>query len=81
MQTQIQQDIDTAVEADEQTLRVTLPAAQWLQLQAMAERLNIPPEDLVRLSVGHLLAGPDESFQQAADYVLAENAELYRRLA
>ena len=81
MQSQIRQDIDTPVARDEQTLRVTVAGAQWLQLQAMATRLGITPEDLVRLSVTHLLAGPDESFQQAADYVLAENAELYRRLA
>ncbi len=81
MQTQIREDLDTAVEADEQTISVTLPAAQWLQVQAMAERLGITAQDLLRLSVSHLLAGPDAAFMRAADYVLAENAELYRRLA
>jgi hypothetical protein len=38
-------------------------------------------EDLARVGIEELLSRPDEAFQQAADYVLRKNAELYRRLA
>lgn len=34
-----------------------------------------------RVSIEQLMTRPEESFQQAADYILQKNAELYRRLA
>jgi len=52
-----------------------------LKLQEIASRLGVTPEDLVRISIEELLARPDDAFQQAVDYVLNKNAELYRRLA
>jgi len=51
------------------------------KLREIADRFNITPEDLARASIEELLTRPEESFQQAADYVLHKNAELYRRLA
>lgn len=52
-----------------------------LKLQEVATRLRVTPEELARLSIEELLASPEETFQQAVDYVLKKNAELYRRLA
>lgn len=63
------------------TLTITLPEDRLAKLREIAERFNIKPEDLARVSVEELLTRPEESFQRAADYILDKNAELYRRLA
>lgn len=63
------------------SISVTLPNDRLLKLQEIAARLGVTPEDLVRTSIEELLARPDDAFQQAVDYVLNKNAELYRRLA
>jgi len=63
------------------TLTITLPDDRLAKLREIAERLNITAEDLARVSIEELLTRPEESFQQAADYILHKNAELYRRLA
>ena len=63
------------------TLTITLPEDRLAKLREIAERFNLKPEDLVRVSVEELLTRPEESFQRAADYILDKNAELYRRLA
>ena len=63
------------------SISVTLPNDRLLKLQEIAARLGVTPEDLVRISIEELLARPDDAFQQAVDYVLNKNAELYRRLA
>ena len=63
------------------SISVTLPNDRMLKLQEIAARLGVTPEDLVRVSIEELLARPDDAFQQAVDYVLNKNAELYRRLA
>jgi predicted transcriptional regulator len=63
------------------TLTITL-SDDWLdKLREIAERFNVKPEDLARVSIEDLLAQPEEAFQRAADYILHKNAELYRRLA
>jgi predicted transcriptional regulator len=63
------------------SISVTLPNDRLLKLQEIAARLGVTPEDLVRVSIEELLARPDDAFQQAVDYVLNKNAELYQRLA
>jgi antitoxin FitA len=50
-------------------------------LQQRADDLGITLEELVQLSIDDLLTRPQDEFQQAVDYVLKKNAELYRRLA
>ncbi len=54
---------------------------RFTKLKEVARHLNITPEDLVRVSIDELLSRPGDDFQKAVDYVLAKNAELYRRLA
>jgi predicted transcriptional regulator len=63
------------------TLTITLSDDRLAKLREIAEQFKIKPEDLARVSIEELLTRPEESFQQAADYVLHKNAELYRRLA
>lgn len=63
------------------SLTITLSDDRMIKLQEIAARLRVTPEELARLSIEELLASPEASFQEAADYVLKKNAELYRRLA
>ncbi|MCD6518396.1 MAG: DNA-binding protein [Anaerolineae bacterium] len=63
------------------TLRVTLSEEKWARLKEKAARYRVAPEELLRVSLEELLSRPDEAFQEAVKYVLAKNAELYRRLA
>jgi antitoxin FitA len=63
------------------TLQVTLPSSDGHQLQVMATRLGVSPEDLVRVSIQMLIAQPQQDVAEAVAYVLKKNAELYRRLA
>ena len=62
-------------------LRVALPAAVMDQLRAEAERLGIAPEALARAFIAEAVKGHDARFAEAAEYLMAKNAELYRRLA
>jgi len=63
------------------TLEVQLPEQTASKLKEAAERLSISPEELLILSLQEKLAQLDVEFQQAADYVLTKNTELYKRLA
>jgi hypothetical protein len=62
-------------------LVITLPDDTFLKLREVATNYRLTPEELVFVSIKDLLEQPDSEFQRAADYVLAKNAELYRRLA
>lgn len=63
------------------TISITLSEKQLGELQSIADRLHLTPEDLARAGVEDLLKRADEAFQGASDRVLSKNAELYRRLA
>jgi hypothetical protein len=63
------------------TLTITLSDKDLAKLREIADRFNIKPEDLARVSIEELLTRPEEAFQHAADYILHKNADLYRRLA
>ncbi|PYU93358.1 MAG: DNA-binding protein [Acidobacteria bacterium] len=63
------------------TIAINLPDDRLQRLRETAGRFGITIEDLVRAGIEQLLSQPDETFQNAADYVLKKNAELYRRLA
>jgi antitoxin FitA len=63
------------------TITVTLPDDRLEKLKETAKQLNVPPEELVRISIEELLAQPDETFQLAVGYVLGKNHDLYRRLS
>lgn len=63
------------------SITVDLQPEQFARLQSIADRLGVSVERLARSSLEDLLAGPDDKFEQAAEYVLKKNEELYRRLA
>ena len=62
-------------------ITLTLSDDRLAQLQEMATRFQISPEELIRVGVEELLAQPDDVFERAVTAVLKKNAELYRRLA
>ncbi len=63
------------------TITLALPDNYMEELKERADRLGVSPEELILASIEELLAQPDEAFQDALNYVLDKNAELYRRLA
>lgn len=63
------------------SITITLAASQVRELVALAEQLGVSAELLVRSSIKELLMPMDHSYQQGTEYLLAENAELLRRLA
>jgi hypothetical protein len=63
------------------TISIPLPEERLKQLRELAERVNVPPEELARAGLEDWLRQPRQDFVQAARYVLQKNAELYRRLA
>ena len=62
---------------------ITMPVSdnRLAQLRRRAEQSGLTPEEFLSRQVGQLLDQPDEQFQEAAAYVLRQNAELHRRLA
>jgi len=63
------------------SITITLSEDRVTKLREIAARLNVTAEDLARVSIEELLTRPDETFKQAAEYVLQKNSDLYRRLA
>ena len=62
-------------------ITIAVPDDRLLKLKEIAARLQVTPEELVRVSIEEILTRPEEAFQRAVNYVLQKNAELYRRLA
>ena len=62
-------------------LVIILPDDTFLKLREVATNYRLTPEELVFVSSKDLLEQPDSEYPRATDYVLAKNAELYRRLA
>jgi predicted transcriptional regulator len=63
------------------SITIALPDELMDKLRNLAKRHRVAPEDLVRASVEELVASPQESFQEALEYILNKNKELYDRLA
>ena len=63
------------------TFTITLPDERVKNLQELAGRFRVAPEELVRASLEELLTRPLDDFQKVMERVLSKNAELYKRLA
>ena len=70
-----------STETQVSSITVNLRPEQFARLQSIADRLGVSVESLARSSLEDLLAGPDDKFERAAEYVLKKNDQLYRRLA
>lgn len=64
-----------------ETITITVAEDRLLKLREMASEFNVTLEELVRLSIENLLLQPETVFQQAMEYTLNKNRELYQRLA
>ncbi|MBX7220022.1 MAG: DNA-binding protein [Blastocatellia bacterium] len=62
-------------------LEIDLDTSLGERVQNAALQLNMTPEDFLRFSLEAKLAEVEHDFQQAVDYVVAKNTELYQRLA
>ena len=58
-----------------------LPPAQAEKLRIEAARLGLSPDDLARAAVADLLATPGAEFESASARIIANNRDLYKRLA
>ncbi|MFN3741189.1 MAG: DNA-binding protein [Anaerolineales bacterium] len=63
------------------TVTIVLSDDRLKELQQIATRFHVTPEELVRVSLEELLSRPEEDFRRALEYVLRKNTELYQRLA
>ncbi len=63
------------------TITIQLPDETADEVDQAARKLGVTSEDLVRASVEEKLERLRLTFEEAADYVLRKNAELYRRLS
>ena len=63
------------------TITVTLSEDRLQNIQELARKFNIAPEELLRVSFEELVARPQDDFQKALEYVLETYKELYKRLA
>lgn len=62
------------------TITITLTEERSAQLQQIADRLGVSPEELARVGVEELLLRPGEDFRRAVDHVLTKNDVLYQNL-
>jgi predicted transcriptional regulator len=62
-------------------ITIELSDEQSQRLRSLAESLRVAPTDLGQAAVEDLLTQPQSDFRHAAEYVLAKNRELYKRLA
>jgi 16S rRNA U516 pseudouridylate synthase RsuA-like enzyme len=64
-----------------ETITITMPDNRIGKLKEMASDFNVTIEELIRLSIESMLLQPEPALQQAMDYILDKNQELYQRLA
>jgi hypothetical protein len=61
-------------------ITINIPEEQLQQLQVIAQANGISLEELLCATIEDWLNYPKSDFEQAANYVLKKNSELYRRL-
>ncbi|MFO0958296.1 MAG: hypothetical protein U0800_12855 [Isosphaeraceae bacterium] len=62
-------------------ITIELPEELLERLQAEASRLGLTSEQLARRGIEQVAVAREVPLEQAAEYVLRKNAELYQRLA
>ena len=77
----LQQAVYLSAEVRMETITVTVTDDRLSKLREIAANLNVSVEELIHLSIDSLLLQPEAEFQQAVEYTLNKNRELYRRLA
>jgi predicted transcriptional regulator len=62
-------------------ITIKLSQEQYQQLQQIANQQDISPEKILESKIVEWLQESQTDFNQAANYVLTKNSELYQRLA
>ena len=62
-------------------LTINLPEEQIKQIQQIAQKLGLSTEELLKLKINDWLTETKPDFNQASNYVLKKNSELYKRLS
>jgi hypothetical protein len=63
------------------TIPIELSESQAEKLRDQAQRLGVEPQALAAAAVIDLLNREASDFEQAAEYVVLKNRELYKRLS
>jgi hypothetical protein len=63
------------------TIPIELSESQAEKLRDQAQRLGVEPQALATAAVIDLLNREASDFEQAAEYVVLKNRELYKRLS
>jgi hypothetical protein len=63
------------------TITIAVSDERLIRLRERAAAAGLTPEEYVGQRLAPLLDQPSHEFQEAAEYVLRKNQELYRRLA
>lgn len=63
------------------TITIPISDERLAQLNNLAQKAGIAPEEFLVRQVENLLNGLDSEFLNAANHVLQKNRELYKRLA
>jgi hypothetical protein len=62
-------------------ITIKLSQEQYQQLQQIANQQDISPEKILESKIAEWLQESQTDFNQAVNYVLTKNSELYQRLA
>ena len=63
------------------SISIPMSDDEWLQLQSLANRLQVQPEELARAQIRDLLVQEDPDLSRICKDIVGKNKELYRRLA
>ncbi|MBP0016925.1 MAG: DNA-binding protein [Cyanobacteria bacterium SBLK] len=63
------------------TLTIAISDEKLQQLQKLAQKADMTPEQLLTSQLDKWLNEPEDDFQQVTRYVLEKNRELYQRLS
>ena len=63
------------------TIMIEIAEERLQRLRELAQRYGLPVEELIRVGVENMVNRLDDEFNRDVDFILEENAELYRRLA
>ncbi|MFY9224807.1 MAG: DNA-binding protein [Blastocatellia bacterium] len=62
-------------------ITINIADESYVKLKEVAKNLKTTPEELVKMAIEEVINNSQKDFNNAIDYVLSKNKELYKRLA